>query len=213
MIEVMRNSNIYKIMREAVFFLILISSLYSCSWITAENNTLYPWEERKKQLLAWATSEKTKVDKGTLKNSEYWIEFYQKAMELRPDLDDFRYFANEMTKVSRIFEEGKITKEQFEDKQRQLTALLAQEENRRGKIFSSTGINELNEAKLFRCYRKSLFLGYVNDLQRRLNAAGPQFSSSHCAFFGDSIQCTSQNPFFKLGSWGSVFAKGKEWES
>ena len=200
MIEVMRNSNIYKIMREAVFFLILISSLYSCSWITAEKNTLYPWEERKNQLLAWATSEKTKVDKGTLKNSEYWIEFYQKAMELRPDLDDFRYFANEMTKVSRIFEEGKITKEQFEDKQRQLTALLAQEENRRGKIFSSTGINELNEAKLFRCYRKSLFLGYVNDLQRRLNAAGPQFSSSHCAFFGDSIQCTSQNPFFKLGS-------------
>ena len=200
MIEVMRNSNIYKIMREAVFFLILISSLYSCSWITAEKNTLYPWEERKKQLLAWATSEKTKVDKGTLKNSEYWTEFYQKAMELRPDLDDFRYFANEMTKVSRIFEEGKITKEQFEDKQRQLTALLAQEENRRGKIFSSTGINELNEAKLFRCYRKSLFLGYVNDLQRRLNAAGPQFSSSHCAFFGDSIQCTSQNPFFKLGS-------------
>ena len=200
MMEVTEKLKRYKIIRDAVFILILISSLYSCSWITAEKNTLYPWEETKKQLLAWATSEKTKVDKGTLKNSEYWTEFYQKAMELRPDLDDFRYFANEMTKVSRIFEEGKITKEQFEDKHRQLTALLAQEEDRRGKIFPSTGINELNEAKLFRCYRKSLFLGYVNDLQRRLNAAGPQFSSSHCAFFGDSIQCTAQNPFFKLGS-------------
>jgi len=199
MMGVTEKLKIYKIIGEAVFFLILMSSLHSCRGIET-GWSIYPWEEKKEQILAWSTSEKTKVDNGTLKDSEYWKQFYQKSIELRPDLDDFLYFAVEMIKVSRIFEEGKITKEQFEDKHRQLTALLAQEENRRGKIFSSTGINELNEEKLFRCYRKSFFLGYVNDLQRRLNAAGPQFSSSHCAFFGDSIQCTSQNPFFKLGS-------------
>jgi hypothetical protein len=200
MMEVTEKLKRYKILREAVFSLILISSLYGCSWITGGQSTLYPWEERKEQFLTWATSEKIKVDKGTLKNSEYWTEFYLKAMELRPDLDDFRFFANEMIKVSRIFEEGKITKEQFEDKHRQLTALLAREENRRGKIFpSSRSINELNEAELFTCYRKSLFLGYVNDLRRQLNAAGPQFSSNHCTFFGNSIQCTAQNFFFELG--------------
>ena len=123
--------------REAVFFLILLSSLYSCIGIGREKGILYPTEERKKQILTWATSEKTKVDRGTLKNSEYWKQFYRKSIEMRPDLDDFLYFANEMIKVSRIFEEGKITKEQFEDKHRQLTALLAREENRRAQMFSS----------------------------------------------------------------------------
>lgn len=189
----------YKIRREAVFFLILMSSLYSCSRLGMKESTFYPsWEGREKQILAWANSEKTKVDGGTLKNSEYWTQFYRKSIELRPDLDDFLYFADEMIKVSRIFEEGRITKEQFEDKHRQLTALLAREENRRAKILSSLGTNnyENYEVGLFYCYRGSMFLDYVNDLQRQLNAAGPQFSISHCAFFGDSIQCTSQNPLF-----------------
>ena len=190
----------YKIREKAVFFLILMSSLYSCRGIGMEESTLYPsWDVRKKQILVWATSEKTKVDRGTLKNSEYWKQFYQKSIVLRPDLDDFLYFADEMIKVSRIFEEGKITKEQFEDKHHQLTALLAQEENRRANMHSSSrGANafENYEIELFSKYRKSLFLTYVNDLQRQLNAAGPQFSSSHCAFFGDSIQCTTQNPPF-----------------
>lgn len=187
----------YKIRREVVFFLILMSSLYSCSGLGMGKGTLYPsWE--KKQILAWATSEEAKVDRGTLKNSEYWTQFYRKSIELGPELDDFLYFSDEMIKVSRIFEEGKITKEQFEDKHRQLTALLAREGNRRAKMFtlSSTNISEDHDARLFTCYRGSLFLDYVNDLQRQLNAAGPQFSISHCAFFGDSIQCTSQNPLF-----------------
>ena len=190
----------YKIREKAVFFLILMSSLYSCRGIGMEESTLYPsWDVRKKQILVWATSEKTKVDRGTLKNSEYWKQFYQKSIVLRPDLDDFLYFADEMIKVSRIFEEGKITKEQFEDKHHQLTTLLAQEENRRANMHSSSrGANafENYEIELFSKYRKSLFLTYVNDLRRQLNAAGPQFSSSHCAFFGDSIQCTTQNPPF-----------------
>ena len=189
---------IYKIIGEAVFFLILMSSLHSCRGIET-GWSIYPWEEKKEQILAWSTSEKTKVDNGTLKDSEYWKQFYQKSIELRPDLDDFLYFADEMIKVSRIFEEGKITKEQFEDKHHQLTALLAQEENRRANMHSSSrGANafENYEIELFSKYRKSLFLTYVNDLQRQLNAAGPQFSSSHCAFFGDSIQCTTKDSPF-----------------
>ncbi len=181
--------------REAVFFLILLSSLYSCIGIGREKGILYPTEERKKQILTWATSEKTKVDRGTLKNSEYWKQFYRKSIEMRPDLDDFLYFANEMIKVSRIFEEGKITKEQFEDKHRQLTALLAREENRRAQMFSLSRMNDY-EAGVFYAYLGSLFLDYLNDLQRQLNAAGSQFESSHCAFFGDRIQCTTQDSPF-----------------
>lgn len=117
---------------------------------------------------------------------------------LRPDSDHFLYCADEMIKVWRIFEEGKIKKEQFEDKRRQLTALLAQEENRRALMLSASKMNIFGDydAELFTCYRTSLFLGYVNDLRKQLNAAEPQFSISHCAFFGDSIQCTSQDPPF-----------------
>ncbi len=152
----------------------------------------YPWEERKKQILEWESSEKTKVDRGTLKNSEYWKQFYRKSIELRPDLDDFLYFAGEMIKASRIFEEGKITKEQFEDKHRQLAALLAREENRRATILYPGG----DEGQRFTLYLESLFWGYFNDIQKQLNAAGPEFSISHCDFFGDSIQCTSQDPPF-----------------
>jgi hypothetical protein len=182
-----------KLRRETVFFLILISILYSCGGIWSKT---YPWEEKKEEILAWATSEKTEVDKGTFKNSEYWKQFYQKSIELRPDLDDFLLFADEMIKISRIFEEGKITKEQFEDKHRQLTALLAQEENRRAEIFSRPTTYENYVRGLFTVYRESLFLDYVKDLRRQLNAAGPQFSSRHCAFFDDSIKCTPQNPPF-----------------
>jgi hypothetical protein len=76
------------------------------------------------------SSEKRKVDEGTLRNSEYWKQFYRKSIELRPDLEDFLWFANEMIKVSMIFEEGKISKQQFEDKQREPTDLLAREEKR-----------------------------------------------------------------------------------
>jgi hypothetical protein len=189
----------YKLRRETVFFLILMSFLCSCGGIGTKHGTPfpYPWEERKKQILAWAASEKTEVERGELKNSEYWIQFFQKTIELRPDLDDFLYFANEMIKVSRIFEEGKITKEQFEDKHRQLTDLLAQEENRRAKVLASrTSYLENYESELFYCYRSSLFLGYVKDLRGQLKEAGPQFSSSHCTLFGDSIKCTTQNPYF-----------------
>jgi len=189
-----------RIMRKAVLLFLLICSLCGCSTIAGtEKNTLYPaWEGRKKEILTWAASEKTRVDKGTLKHSEYWEEFYRKSIEMRPDLDDFLFFSSEMIKVSRIFEEGRITKEQFEDKYRQLSALLAQEEDRRARMLSISGtyISENTEVLLFYAYRESLFLGYINDLRERLRAAGPQFASSHCAFFGDAIQCTTQNPPF-----------------
>ena len=186
----------YKITREAVFFLILVSSLCSCSWIGTEKESLYPsWDERKKQILVWSNSEKSKVDRGTLENSEYWKQFYQKSLELRPDLDNFLCFSNEMIKVSRIFEEGKITKEQFEDKRRQLTALLAQEESRRTAKIRSLGMRDYDEI-VFTLNGGSLFSGYFNDLRIQLSAAGPQFSSSHCAFFGDSIQCTTKDSPF-----------------
>lgn len=122
----------FTIRREFIFFLILISSLCSFRIITnTEKDIIDPsWGERKKQILSWASSEKRKVDEGTLRNSEYWKQFYRKSIELRPDLEDFLWFANEMIKVSMIFEEGKISKQQFEDKQREPTDLLAREEKR-----------------------------------------------------------------------------------
>ncbi len=182
-------------MREAVFLLILLlmSALFSCSAIGMGRSNIDPsWEGRKKQILVWATAEKTRVDRGTLNNSEYWKQFYRKSIELRPDLDDFLCFADEMIKVSRIFEEGNITKEQFEHKYQQLTALLAQEEERRTKMGSLATMDY--EANLFTLYDGSLFSVYINDLRKRLNAEGPQFSSSRCAFFGGSIKCIAQNP-------------------
>ncbi len=189
---------VYAIMREFVFFFILVIALYGCSVITGKKaSTLSPsWEERKQQILDWARSEKTKVDSGSLKNSEYWRQFYQKSIELRPDLDDFLCYANEMIKISKIFEEGKITKQQFEDKQRQLSDLLAQEEKRRAEILSGTRIHEDNEAALFFFYSKSLFTGYIEDLRSQLSKTGLQLSTRNCAFFGDSVHCSDQNPFF-----------------
>jgi hypothetical protein len=184
-----------KIVRAAVFFLVLMSNFYGCNGLGTVKDALYPsWGGRKAQIMAWAASEKTKVDRGMLKHSEYWKEFYRKSLELRPDLDDFLCFAHEMIKVSSIFEEGMITQEQFEDKCRQLSDLLAQEEDRRAKMQSLGRVDY--EARLFTLYRGSLFLRYVDDLRGRLNAAGPQYSVNRCALFGGSIQCTSQPPPF-----------------
>jgi hypothetical protein len=180
----------YGIGKRTVSVLILMSILYGCSWITGtEYYAPYSWPERKEKILTWAASEKTKVDRGTLANSKYWEEFYQKSIELRPDLDDFLYFSAEMIKVSRIFEEGKVTKKQFEEKSRDLAALFDREEKRRRKLMCSS-------VSRFTCYRGSLFVEYVNDLRTHLNAAGPQFSASNCAFFGDSIQCANTSHAF-----------------
>lgn len=183
---------------QVIVFLSIIISLYGCSVVTGvKENRVYPsWEERKTQILVWASSERTKVDEETFKNSEYWKQFYRKSIELRPDLDDFACFAYEMTKVTRIFEEGKITKEQFEDKQRQLTAILAEEEKRRAGLLSGIRIDADNEAALFMLRSKSLFISYVEDLRRQLSATAPQFSISQCASFGENIHCTAQNPSF-----------------
>lgn len=179
-----------------VCFLVLVSSLCNCSGIGTKQETLYPsWGERKKIILSWAASEKNKVDRGILKDSEYWKQFYQKSMKLRPDLDDFLCYANEMIKVSRIFEEGRITKEQFDAKQRQLAALLAMEENRRAARMNSLGVKDQEEIA-FTLRSGSFFSGYFDDLRGQIRAAGPQFSISQCAFFDDSIECTTQNPSF-----------------
>jgi hypothetical protein len=168
--------------------LLLMSALYGCGgYLTAE--------ERKEEIFAWANSEKTRVEKGALTNSGYWIAFFQKTIYLRPDLDDFLYFANEMIKTSRILEEEKITKEQFEDKQHELTALLDQEERRRAKALGGK-LNYEYDGEVYLLYRSSLFIDYLNDLQRRLKETGPQFSVEHCAFFGNGIQCTRQKPAF-----------------
>lgn len=102
-------------------------------------------KERKKQIISWVNNERKKVDEGTLKNSEFWKEFYRKSIVLRPDLDDFLFFASEMIKVSRIFEEGKINKAQFEEKQRQLTAILDREETRRDQKLSLTRMTIYDE--------------------------------------------------------------------
>ncbi len=153
-------------------------------------------ETRKQQIWVWASAERANVEAGTLKNSEYWKLFFRKTEELRPDLDNYLFFANEMIKVSRILEEGKITREQFEDKNRQLSTLLDREDSRRATILSRTHMIVNYETTLFICYRTSLFRDYANNLQIQLSQAGPQFSGAHCDFFGNSIQCTTLNPSF-----------------
>ena len=185
--------------RIAVLLLVmLMAGLSGCSTFREpKESTLYPsWEWRKKEILTWAASEKTKVDQGTLTQSEYWQRFYRKSIEMRPDLDDFLFFAGEMIKISRIFEEGRITREQLEDKYRMLADLLAQEEDRRARrlTVAATYITENNEAELFYAYRGSVFLDYSRDLRLRLLAAGPQCSMSHCDFFGGRVQCTPKDP-------------------
>ncbi len=188
------------IRRKVVCFFILIVGFYGCSAVTGtKESTVYPsWEEGKQQILSWASSEKRKVDEGKLKNSEYWKGFYRRSIALRPDLDDFLCYASEMIKISRIFEEGKITKEQFDNKYLDLVAILSREEDRRAKMLNLSRMNIYGnyETEPFYFYRSSLFLGYINDLRKKLNEAGPQFSSNNCAFFGDTIQCTPQNPPF-----------------
>jgi len=197
------NTFIGESMKRKSFFLILIVALCSCSGVTTRDSKEYygQVETRKHQIWAWASGERAKVEAGTLKNSEYWKLFFKKSIELRPDLDNYLFFANEMIKVSRIFEEGKITRAQFEYKNLQLTALLNQEDSRRAATLLPIQLlnnYELDryETALFTSYRNSLFLDYVSSLHRQLSEAGPQFSTAHCAVFENSIQCTPMDPAF-----------------
>jgi hypothetical protein len=184
--------------RELNLFIILIIALCGCSGYMVNNRDVYveQLETRKQHIMTWATAEKAKVDEGTLMNSEYWRLFFKRAIEFRPDLDNYLFFANEMIKISRIFEEGKITRKQFEDKHRQLTVLLDQEDRRRAAILSQQQILNLYEKELFYCNLDSLFRNYANDLRKQLTQAGPRFSNRDCAVFGDSIKCTTLSPIF-----------------
>jgi len=182
------------------FFLILILTVGLCNCSGHLANSRYGYsdeiETRKEKIWTWAATEKPRVETENLKDSDYWKLFYLKVVELRPDLDHYLFFADEMIKVSRIFEEGKITREQMEEKNQQLTDLLIREDNRRDAVLSRKALLRNYELTLLTCYKKSLFREYIKNLQRQLLQAGSQFSISHCTAFGDSIQCTALNPAF-----------------
>ena len=178
--------------------LFLIVGLWNCNGYQTNGRDTYSeqLDTRKQHIIAWAAAEKSKVDAGTLRNSKYWELFFRRAIELRPDLDNYLFFANEMIKISRIFEEGKITREQFKDKERQLTDLLDKEDRRRAAVLSQEQTLYFYEMELFFFNRESLFRDYANNLRRQLTQAGPLFSIRDCAVFGDSIQCTTRSPLF-----------------
>jgi len=186
------------IKRRFYFVLILVVVLYGCAGDRTYNRDTYTQnlDTLKKQIMDWATAEKARVAEGSLKESEYWKLFFRKALELRPDLDNYLFFANEMIKVSRIYEEEKITREQFEDKYRQLSSILNQEDSRRSVVLSQIQTLHFYEMELFYCHRNSLFMDYANNLKEQLALAGSQFSFKDCAVFGDSIQCTSRSLLF-----------------
>lgn len=183
-------------MKVKYLLLVLIIGLVSCGGLIGES-TYYPdeLETRLEQINAWAVSEQMKVKEGTLKHSDYWQLFYMKSIELRPDLDSYLHFAKEMIKISRILEEGKITKEQFDDRYRELSSLLAEEQRRRAAALPRLDDTGNYEWGLFTSYRGSLFLKYLDRQQKDLSEAG-QFSNGQCAFFEDSIKCTSKEPPF-----------------
>ena len=184
--------------RKFYFALILMAGLCSCRGTELKSRDYYfeQIETRRQHIIVWAAIEKAKVDEGTLKESEYWKLFFRRAIEFRPDLDNYLFFANEMIKVSRIFEEGKITREQLEDKHRQLTAILNQEDRRRAAVLSKQSTLQTYEKELFFAYRDSLFRAYISDLREQLTQAGPRFSSTNCAVFDGSIKCTTSSPIF-----------------
>jgi hypothetical protein len=184
--------------RKFYFALILIFGLCSCHGEILNRRDAYSeqLDTKKQQIMTWATAEKAKVDEGTLRDSEYWTLFFRRSIEFRPDLDNYLFFANEMIKVSRIFEEGKITREQFEDKYNQLTAILDKEDRRRAAVLLRYQTLQTYEAELLFAHRNSLFREYAKNLRRQLTQAGPRFSDRDCAVFGDSIQCTTLSPLF-----------------
>jgi len=184
-------------MKVKYLLFVLIVCLVGCKDLIRDTHD-YPddLEPRLQQIQAWAASEWMKVEAGTLKDSEYWKSFYMKSIELRPDLDSYLYFAKEMIKISRIFEEGTITREQFEDRCHELSALLNEEQRRRAAALPRLDIPENYEAALFTVYRGSLFLDYMYNLQKNLSELGPQFSSDQCVLFEDGIKCTSKRPPF-----------------
>jgi hypothetical protein len=183
---------------EVVFCVDLNTGLCSCQGVVLDSRYNYSDQlaTRKQQIMTWATAEKAKVDEGAFRNSEYWTLFYRRTIEFRPDLDNYLFFSNEMIKISRIFEEGNITREQFEDKYLQLTAILDEEDRRRSAVLLRYKTRQTYETALFFAYRDSLFREYASNLRRQLTQAGPRFSDRDCAVFGDSIQCTTLSPLF-----------------
>ena len=142
--------------------------------------------------MRWIGLQKAEVEAGTLKNNSYYVLLRRKILELRPDLTHYLVFADEMIKVSRLYEEGRITRKQLEQKDIELTILVAQEDNRRDAILSQKPSEYAYETAQFTLYRDSLLKEYMSTLQTRLKESGPQYSVTNCSFFEDRIICTAR---------------------
>jgi hypothetical protein len=181
--------------RTVIFLLIFLLGLYGCgrlTKVTLEDPYERDLDSRRQEMSSWSRAEKAKVEAGILKNSEYYRLLHNKVLELRPDLTHYLLFTSEMVKVSRLYEEGRITRKQLEQKDIELTILVAQEDNRRDAILSQKPSEYAYETAQFTLYRDSLLKEYMSTLQTRLKESGPQYSVTNCSFFEDRIICTAR---------------------
>lgn len=148
--------------------------------------------ERKQAMMRWIGLQKAEVEAGTLKNKRYYVLLRRKILELRPDLTHYLVFADEMIKVSWLYEEGRITREQLEEKDRELTALVGEEERRRAAILGRVSSAYVYETDQFTLYKTSLLKDYTSGIETRLREAGPQYSITDCTVVGDRILCATR---------------------
>jgi len=183
-------------LRTIIFLTCVLLELCGCSnmaRMTFEDPYERDLDSRQQEILLWVNSEKPKVEEGTLKNSEYYRTLQIKVLQLRPDLTHYLLFAEEMGKVSELYEEGVISKQELEKRDVELTSILSRDDNRRDAILSQLpSVYEAYEIAQFTLYRDSLFTQYLSDLQTRLNKAGPQYPVTRCDVFGDRILCVTK---------------------
>jgi hypothetical protein len=176
-----------------ITLLFFMSSAYGCTGLVVQSHQAYSLhlDEGRKQILDWAAEERVNVDAGLLKNSDYWREFYRRTITLRPDWSNALFLADEMTKISMIFEEGKISQEQYENKYHQLYLLYEQDEAMRTNILSRPHTLHSYEVALFTCHIYSMFRVYEDGLRNQLKEADPKYTTTRCAVFEESIRCVS----------------------
>lgn len=164
-----------------------------CTGIVLQSHQAYyqHLDQRRKQILEMAASEKVKVDAGVLRQSDYWREYYARVISERPDWSNALFLTDEMTKISILLEEGTITREQYEDKYLELNALYEKDEVLRVEILSRPHTLHTYEIALFTLHLYSSFRTYEEDLRKQVKEAGPHATATRCAVFDGKVQCIS----------------------
>ena len=172
---------------------IFISGLFllvlgSCAGQQTKETALLIQQQKDEEILNWYNSHVTMATSGKWDTVYFSARLKKTVQRLRPDLDDWLDFSNEMITASALMKQGQISLEIWNRKLKDMFALLMQEEQRRRPVLEpQMTLKDYEEAE-HNLSRSSLFLDYFDTLEHLKHM---QIWAGRCTIIDSGLMCTN----------------------